>query len=102
VPEQLHPALFQDCTLNFRYCDAGPLRSLSPEATLDTVLQELSYVLMDTGDSWHMIGMGFYLPRQGMFVRWPPLSLIPTLTGSPQASLADLRAQFYEVLAHTR
>jgi hypothetical protein len=72
--------------------------TVSPELPTLWLYQVLAYVLTDTTDGWHIGGAGFYLARQGRFVRWPLNRLLPTVTGSDSVALPVLREQFSQVL----
>jgi hypothetical protein len=66
------------------------------------IYQILAYVLTDTSDSWHIGGVGFYLPRQAQLVQWPLRQFLPMASGSSEVSLKSLRQEFYQVLLAAR
>jgi hypothetical protein len=65
--------------------------------TLDVFHQVLAYLLLDHGDWYQLDAAGIYLARQGRLVRWP-LEQLMDATGDPRVTLADLRAEFAELL----
>jgi hypothetical protein len=64
---------------------------------LDVFQQVLAYLLLDHGDWYRLDAAGIYFARQGRLVRWPLEQLLDA-TGDPRATLADLRAEFAELL----
>jgi hypothetical protein len=68
-----------------------PLR----DAWLD---QLLGYTLLDRGDWYGLEQVAVFLGRQARLVAWPLAELLPALTGDPQVTLAELRAEFHGLL----
>jgi hypothetical protein len=74
------------------------------KATLNPVLepawlyQVLGYTLLDQGNKKDIRGVGFYLARQGVFVRWPLEPLIARITGSSDVTVQRLRGDFWNLL----
>jgi hypothetical protein len=60
--------------------------------------QVLGYVLLASPSTMTITGVGFYLARQGVFVRWPLDTLLPRLTGSCDVPLKQLRDDSFNVL----
>jgi hypothetical protein len=60
--------------------------------------QLLGYVLLDRGDWYGLRQVAVFLGRQARLVAWPLPELLPSLTGDPLVTLAELRAEFHELL----
>jgi hypothetical protein len=60
--------------------------------------QVVGYALLDFGGSLRITGVGFYLARQGVFVRWPLQQLLERLSGVPNVPIKDLRDSLFELL----
>jgi hypothetical protein len=57
------------------------------------VYQVLGYALLDTSNQLDIRGVGFYLARQGLFIRWGLDDFLPRVTGRTDASLDRLRGE---------
>jgi hypothetical protein len=60
--------------------------------------QLLGYLLLDYGDWYGLRQVAVFLGRQARLVAWPLPELLPTLTGDPLVTLAELRSEFHELL----
>jgi hypothetical protein len=60
--------------------------------------QLLGYLLLDHGDWYGLEQMAVFLGRQARLVAWPLSELLPTLTGDPLVTLAELRGEFHQLL----
>lgn len=61
------------------------------------IRQLLGYVLLDLSNQHHIEGVGLYLARQGLLLRWPLPELLPELAGKP-VDLAEWRGDFAGVV----
>jgi hypothetical protein len=60
--------------------------------------QMLGYVLLDYDDAYALEGIGIYLTRQAMLIRWSLKEILDTLCVSRTRSLAGVRAGFREAV----
>ena len=58
----------------------------------------MGYALLDYSDRYQMRGVGLYMARQGVLLKWPLPEFLGNLTGGDAHSLADLRPGFRELL----
>jgi len=59
--------------------------------------QLLGYTLLDFSNQYEIASVGFYLPRQVQYIRWPLSRFLSTFMGSEAPPLAVLRAEFKQV-----
>ncbi len=63
------------------------------------IYQLLGYLLLDYDDEYEIERVGFYMARQGEFIKWPVTDLLNRLMGSAALSpLQDLRREFRDCL----
>ena len=72
--------------------------TLNPRVDPQWLYQLIGYVLLDFSDSFQLQGVGLYLARQGLLLKWPLYELIQAVTGGRAASLMELRSRFRELL----
>lgn len=61
------------------------------------IYQVLGYTLLDYTNKYEIDSVGFYLARQGVYIRWPLDVFVTTLAGNEGPSIAELRAEFKSV-----
>lgn len=65
------------------------------------IYQLLGYTLLDYSDKHQINSLGFYLARQGAYIRWPLDAFITTLAGQKMPPVAELRAEFKRIAEST-
>lgn len=72
--------------------------TINPGLDPEWFRQLLGYVLLDADDACALDRVGFLLPRQAVLVSWPLDGLLKAMIGPNHRSLAELRAEFAQVL----
>ncbi len=76
--------------------------TVNPRITRDWLYQLLGYVLLDYSDQHRLDGVGVYLARQGVLLKWPLHWLMSHLVGRPSPPLEELRGSFKSVAQSLR
>jgi hypothetical protein len=82
--------ILDGCLLEFK-------TSVKPKLDPFALYQLLGYVLLDYSDRYQIQGMGVYMARQGVLLRWPLTELLRTMAGAPSPDLADIRGRFRQI-----
>ena len=72
--------------------------TMNPRLDPEWFRQLLGYVLLDADDACAIHRVGFLLPRQAVLVSWPLDRLLTVMIGPAHPSLAELRAEFTQML----
>ena len=68
-----------------------------PVIEFDCIWQLLGYVLLDYGNHREIDGIGLYMARQGILIKWSLAEVIQELCVGEPPSLTELRMQFKEL-----
>lgn len=72
--------------------------TINPRLNPDWFRQLLGYALLDADDACAIDRVGLLLPRQAVMVSWPLDGLLTAMVGPAHPSLAELRAEFAQML----
>ena len=72
--------------------------TVKPEISSDWIWQLLGYVLLDYSDLQSINGVGLYMARQGMLIRWDLEETIRGLCTEEPRNLEKLRTRFKELV----
>ena len=75
--------------------------TIKREIGSDWIWQLLGYVLLDYSDHYHMNGVGFYMARQGMLIKWDLEETLRGLCAGEPPTIEELRARFEELVRKT-
>lgn len=72
--------------------------TVEPHITAADLRYLLGCALLDAHEALHLTSVGWYLSRQGMWLEWPLTTFIAEITGQPEMTLPQLRAEFDHLL----
>ena len=72
--------------------------TIRPEIKSDWIWQLLGYVLLDYSDKHEISGIGVYMARQGIFLKWDLDEVITGLCSGGLYSIEELRSEFKEIV----
>jgi hypothetical protein len=70
--------------------------------TRQGLYQLIGYVLLDYSNRYKLRGVGFYMARQGLLLKWELSEFLTKITGQKNPSLVDLRTRFENLLEEMR